>query len=104
VEVDYGRNIEAYRGQMDNISYDFLRVGRLALYRISNDGQHAWLWHKGESQWLALDDGYMRDLRKALKVAQQIAAPELMVLPLPTQASLKSVTTIPTAQQKGAQQ
>jgi hypothetical protein len=46
----------------------------------------------------------MRDLRKALKVAQQIAAPELMVLPLPTQASLKSVTTTPTTQQKGAQQ
>ncbi len=93
VEVDYGRNIEAYRGQMDNISYDFLRVGRLALYRISNDGQRAWLWHKGQGNWLALDDSYMRDLRKALKVAQQIAAPELMVLPLPTQASLESVTT-----------
>lgn len=103
VEVDYGRNIEAYRGQMDNISYDFLRVGRLALYRISNDGQHAWLWHKGQSNWLALDDGYMRDLRKALKVAQQIAAPELMVLPLPTQASLESVTTTSTNNQAEAQ-
>lgn len=104
VEVDYGRNIEAYRGQMDNISYDFLRVGRLALYRISNDGQHAWLWHKGQNQWLALDDGYMRDLRKALKVAQQIAAPELMVLPLPTQASLKAITPTSASQQKEAQQ
>ncbi|MBU2040181.1 MAG: DUF3450 domain-containing protein [Gammaproteobacteria bacterium] len=103
VEVDYGRNIEAYRGQMDNISYDFLRVGRLALYRISNDGQHAWLWHKGQGNWLALDDGYMRDLRKALKVAQQIAAPELMVLPLPTQASLESVMTTSTNNQAEAQ-
>jgi len=103
VEVDYGRNIEAYRGQMDNISYDFLRVGRLALYRISNDGQHAWLWHKGQGKWLGLDDGYMRDLRKALKVAQQIAAPELMVLPLPTQASLESVMTTSTNNQAEAQ-
>lgn len=89
IEVDYGRNIEAYRAKQDNISYDFLRVGRLALYRLSNDGQQAWLWHPNK-EWIALDSGYMRDLRKALKVAQQTAAPELLTIPLPTQASLNT--------------
>lgn len=88
VEVDYGRNIEAYRGQQDGVSYDFLRIGRLALYRLSNDGTRAWLWHKGLHDWYALDNSYLRDLRKALKVAQQTAAPELLVIPLPTPASL----------------
>ncbi|MAD45970.1 MAG: hypothetical protein CMI02_10210 [Oceanospirillaceae bacterium] len=88
VEVDYGRNIEAYRGQENNISYDFLRIGRLALYRISNDGEQAWLWHKGKGEWLALDSGYLRDLRQALKVAQQTSAPELLVVPMATPASL----------------
>lgn len=92
VEVDYGRNIEAYRGQENNVSYDFLRVGRLALYRISNDGEQAWLWHKGKNDWVALDSGYMRDLRQALKVAQQTAAPELMILPMATPASLKETS------------
>lgn len=89
IEVDYGRNIEAYRAKQDNISYDFLRIGRLALYRLSNDGQSAWLWHP-RKDWIALDSGYMRDLRKALKVAQQSAAPELLIVPLPTQASLEA--------------
>src|SRR5690554_7619755 len=55
IEVDYGRNIEAYRAKQDNISYDFLRVGRLALYRLSNDGQQAWLWHPNK-EWIALED------------------------------------------------
>ena len=39
----------------------------------------------------------------ALKVAQQIAAPELMVLPLPTQASLESVMTTSINNQAEAQ-
>lgn len=93
VEVDYGRNIEAYRGQQDGVSYDFLRIGRLALYRLSNDGNAAWVWHPAHKDWLALDDSYLRDLRKALKVAQQVAAPELLVVPLPTPASLQQAGT-----------
>jgi len=88
VEVDYGRNIEAYRGKFDNVSYEFLRIGRLALYRISNDGEQAWLWHKGKNDWVELDSGYMRDLRQALKVARQTSAPELLVIPLATPASV----------------
>lgn len=88
VEVEYGRNIEAYRAKLDNVSYDFLRVGRVALYRLSNDGSQAWVWHP-KKQWLALDNGYLRDLRKALKVAQQTSAPDLLTLPLPTMASLQ---------------
>lgn len=91
IEVDYGRNIEAYRAKQDDSSYDFLRIGRLALYRISNDGQQAWLWHP-KKDWIALDSGYMRDLRKALKVAQQTSAPELLIVPLATQASLNTST------------
>lgn len=86
VEVEYGRNIEAYRAKLDDISYDFLRIGRTALYRLSNDGTQAWLWH--DQAWQALDASYLRDLRKALKIAQQTSAPELMVLPLPTLANL----------------
>lgn len=88
VELDYGRNIEAYRDQQDQVTYDFLRIGRTALYRLSNDGQQAWIWHPTQNDWLSLDDSYLRGLRKALKVAQQVAAPELLNLPLPTPHSL----------------
>lgn len=92
IEVDYGRNIEVYRAQQDGVSYNFLRVGRLALYRLTNDNEKAWLWHP-RKQWLELDSGYLRDLRKALKVADQTTAPELLVLPLPTPASLQGAAS-----------
>lgn len=88
IEVEYGRNIEAYRSKLDDVSYDFLRVGRTALYRLSNDGSQGWIW-QGNKQWVALDNGYLRNLRQALKVAQQTTAPELLKLPLPTLASLQ---------------
>lgn len=83
VEVDYGRNIEAYRGQLNNVAYDFLRIGRVALYRLSNDGTEAWIWDRNTRDWNTLDAAYLQDLRKALKVAQQTAAPELLTLPMP---------------------
>ena len=84
VEVDYGRNIEAYRASEQDVSYDFLRIGRVALYRLANDGQKAWLWSRQQEKWLSLDPGYVRDLNQALKVARQTAAPQLLTLPLPT--------------------
>lgn len=84
IEVDYGRNIEAYRANDDGVSYEFLRIGRVALYRIANDGQQAWLWSRQQDSWQALDGGYLRDLNQALKVARQTAAPQLLTLPLPT--------------------
>lgn len=83
VEVDYGRNIEAYRGQLNNVAYNFLRIGRVALYRLSNDGTEAWIWDRNTRDWNTLDAAYLQDLRKALKVAQQTAAPELLTLPMP---------------------
>lgn len=88
VEVEYGRNIEAYRAKLDDVTYDFLRVGRVALYRLNKDGSAAWVWHP-QQQWLAIDNSRLRDLRKAYKVAQQTAAPDLLTLPLPTFASLQ---------------
>lgn len=92
VEVDYGRNIEAYRGQQNNVSYDFLRVGRVALYRLANDGQQAWVWNAESRDWHALNADYLRDLRKALKVAQQVAAPELLKIPMPTPALFRALS------------
>lgn len=89
VEVEYGRNIEAYRARMDEVTYEFLRVGRVALYRMNKDASQAWVWHGGQKQWLPVASGAMRDLRKAFKVAQQTAAPDLLTLPLPTPASLQ---------------
>lgn len=88
VEVEYGRNLEVYRARLDDVSYDFLRLGRVALYRLTTDESQAWMWHPSAG-WLAVERNQLRDLRKAYKVAQQTAAPDLLTLPLPTLASVQ---------------
>lgn len=87
IEVEYGRTLETYREKADdNIVYDYLRVGRTALYRLTLSADAAWAWDKSSSQWLALEASVLRDVRKAQDVARQTAAPELLTLPLPAPA------------------
>lgn len=83
IEVEYGRTLETYREKADDsIVYDYLRIGRTALYRLTLAGDSAWAWDKTSSQWLALDSSLLRDVRKAQDVARQTAAPELLTLPI----------------------
>jgi hypothetical protein len=83
IEVEYGRTLETYREKADdNIVYDYLRIGRTVLYRITLSGNTAWAWNKASSQWLTLDSSLLRDIRKAQDVARQTAAPELLTLPI----------------------
>lgn len=90
IEIDYGRTLEAYREQdAEQLVFDYLRIGRTALYRVSIDGDQAWLWSKSAQDWQPIQSGMMRDVRKALDVARQTAAPELLVLPVPTEADKK---------------
>ncbi|MGK0248691.1 MAG: hypothetical protein ACI910_001424 [Oleispira sp.] len=87
IEVEYGRTLETYREKADdNIVYDYLRIGRTVLYRLTLSGDTAWAWNKDSSQWLALDASLLRDIRKAQDVARQTAAPELLILPIITPA------------------
>jgi hypothetical protein len=44
IELEYGRTLEAYRERVDGQAYDMLRVGRIGLYRLSQDQQQAWTW------------------------------------------------------------
>lgn len=83
IEVEYGRTLETYREKADdNIVYDYLRIGRTALYRLTLSGDAAWAWDKESSQWASLDSSLLRDIRKAQNVARQTAAPELLTIPL----------------------
>jgi hypothetical protein len=88
IEVEYGRTLETYREKADdNIVYDYLRIGRTALYRLTLSADTAWAWDKSSSDWVIIDHGLLRDVRKAQDVARQTAAPELLTLPLTTPVS-----------------
>jgi chromosome segregation ATPase len=90
IEVEYGRTLEAYREKADdNIVYDYLRIGRTALYRLTLSADSAWIWNKTTGDWQLIDSSLLRDVRKAQDVARQTAAPELLTLPLTSPVSAK---------------
>jgi cell division protein FtsB len=86
LEQGYGNSIEAWRGplqwQGEDLSVEFLRVGRVALYFQSLDGASSGYWSMEQEQWLPLDPAFDRDIAQALRVARNLVAPELLQLPL----------------------
>ena len=102
IEVGYGRTIEAYsgtlldsRGGLDQQAIDedlathvnYLRIGRVALYYQSLQGQKGGLWLPTKEQWLSLDSEQNLVVTKAIQIAQQQRVPELLPLPVPTLTS-----------------
>ncbi len=87
LEQDYGDNIESWRGALqsgaDTLSVEYLRIGRVALYYQTLDGESSGRWDALDQSWVELDPRYNRDLTQAMRVAQNITAPQLLRLPLP---------------------
>ena len=87
LEQDYGGNIESWRGPLQlegqELSVEYLRVGRVALYFQSLDGSSSGYWDRDQQAWVPLEERYNRGLAQALRVAQNITAPQLLNLPMP---------------------
>ncbi len=87
IELDYSRTLEAYREEVDleggKLTVDFLRLGRIGLYYQTLDGHDAAYWDRTSATWVPLDTGGRLSIRRAMRVANQQAAPELLELPLP---------------------
>lgn len=86
LEQDYGGNIESWRGplqlQDDDLSVQFLRVGRVAWYFQTLDGETSGYWNTENENWNTLDPQYKRELAQAMRVAKNQMAPQLLQLPL----------------------
>lgn len=86
VEIDYGRTIEAYRGELitkdRTKTVDFLRLGRIGLYYLSLDRLESGYWDQGNRKWVMLPADYNRQVRNGLRIARQQAAPDLLRLPV----------------------
>jgi hypothetical protein len=81
IEVDYGRTIEAYREKVQGIAYDYLRIGRVAIYRQALDGSQAWIWNVNSDDWQSVGSN-INHISLARRVAEQSIAPQLITLPL----------------------
>ena len=86
IENEYGRTIEAYEGEMDingeTRTVSFLRVGRVALVYQTLDGEESGAWDQAQGQFVNLDGDFDSELRSALRIAKQQAAPDLLVVPV----------------------
>lgn len=88
IEIDFGRKIEAYQGDLvagsDSRKVDFLQVGRVMLAYQTQDKSETGFWDKQKSPagWTELSSDYTSHIQQALRVAKKQAAPELLKLPV----------------------
>ncbi|MEQ5801856.1 DUF3450 domain-containing protein [Halomonas sp. H10-9-1] len=86
VELEYGRQLDAWRGTLDEggkrREVDFLRLGRVGLYYLTPDGREAAVWRADEARWQPLDEAGRVELRHGLRIARDQRAPELLTLPV----------------------
>ena len=86
IENDYGTTVDQYRESitLDDGStreYNILRVGRVGLYFQSDDGQITGRWDMVEGNWVE-DDSARNEIRKGIRMAKQLIAPELILIPV----------------------
>jgi hypothetical protein len=92
IENDYGTSSETYTQSLtlDGVtrSYNILRVGRVGLYFQSDDAKITGRWDNNDRQWV-MDDGARAEIRKGIRIAKQLIAPELIIIPVaaPTEAN-----------------
>ncbi|OED43034.1 hypothetical protein ACH42_11140 [Endozoicomonas sp. (ex Bugula neritina AB1)] len=86
IETDFGRTIEAYEaslGEDDDIrTYNFLRIGRVALLYQSLDGAETGMWNKEARQWDVLPESYRAGVNEGLRIARKQAPHNLIKLPV----------------------
>ena len=86
IEAEYGQSLEAYEAQTEiagsEVTVDLLRVGRVALFYMSLDGNQAGIWDERTKAWVTLPNSYLDSLDYAIRVAREQAPPNLVELPL----------------------
>ncbi len=93
IENEYGRTIESYTATLEVAGegvreMEFLRIGRVALLFQNADGSITGEWNRETGSW-DITDEYRNEVKKGLRVANQLIAPELLLLPVsaPEEAS-----------------
>jgi len=87
IENEYGRTIEVYQDNItidgQDLTLDFLRIGRVALLYQTLDGQQIGAWDQAQRTWVALPDSYRDSIRQGVRIANKQLAPDLIRLPVP---------------------
>mgnify|MGYP001818569381 CR=1 FL=1 len=85
IENEYGSSSETYTQTLtldgETRSYNILRVGRVGLYFQSDDSKITGRWDNAQRQWV-MDEAARSEIRKGIRIAKQLIAPELIVIPV----------------------
>lgn len=86
IEMDYARNIDTYSGMLafgdTEREVDFLRIGRLALLYQTKDRSETGFWDTRTNEWTVLGDEYRTPVNDGIRMAQRLAAPDLIPIPV----------------------
>jgi hypothetical protein len=85
IENDYGSSVEWYTQSLTldgaTRSLNMLRIGRIGLYFQSDDAKLTGRWNNTDRAW-EIDNGARSDIRTGLRMAKQLIAPEMIVIPV----------------------
>lgn len=86
IEAEYGRTLEAWTGTLNQgeqrREVTFLRLGRVALYYQTLDGEQSGRWSRRAAAWEPLPSAYDWSIRQGIRMALQQTLPELLELPI----------------------
>ena len=86
IENDYGTSSEFYEQSLtidgETRAFNMLRIGRIGLYFQSDDTKVTGRWDHAARDWV-IDDSARNEVRKGLRMARQLIAPELIIVPVP---------------------
>jgi hypothetical protein len=87
IENDYGTSSETYSQSLDvegtPRNYNILRIGRIGLYFQSDDSRTTGYWDPESREYVILGSEYRNEIRKGIRMAKDLIAPELLLLPVP---------------------
>jgi hypothetical protein len=81
IEMQYGRTMEAYQGNIGKKKVNFLKIGRVGLYYMTLDAREYGVWDTKKGSWLALEDNdYAASIAKGIKIARKQSSPEFLLM------------------------
>jgi len=90
IENDYGQSNDYYTHSLEidgaTREYNMLRIGRIGLYFQSDDTSVTGWWNAEMGAYEILGNEHRNEVRKGIRVARQLIAPELILLPVPAPA------------------
>ena len=86
VEIDYGKTIEGYRGNLEGKEVDFLRIGRVALMYQTPDAKETGYWDREKKGWV-IDNSASEGVKEGLKIARKQSSPDLIIVPVQAAAA-----------------